>query len=359
MAKDFIIFLHGVNTRDWKEYPTYADPLIELLRTEQQKTHLDLEMIPLYWGDVFDDLERELLQQWEQSPSWYKLGFQNIREKQLLQFTGDGALYISRRAGIRVVEKLRTQLLAAFGAGPYDQDDCFHLVTHSMGTVILFDILFSRRWEPTYAGGYRGVEEIRKLVYGLEPNPKKGVRLSSIHTMGSPISLFTLMLSTGKAALPPHDIPEQEHIPATHDILPGLARLLDHLPQGYLPWYNYIHPEDPVASPLETVLPSIVENNHQSRPSEQTALRVHDIPLPSRVSPILKAIADLRYRGTGRINRIYTSCSDLLQTGETVFLGRSAHGSYWHNPLVAHKVIDTIQHVHEQPPKASSQVALT
>lgn len=359
MGKDFIIFLHGVNTRDWKEYPTYADPLIELLKREQQKTHLDLEMLPLYWGDVYDNLELELREQWKQSSSWDTLGFQNIRAKQLLQFTGDGALYTSRRAGILVVEKLHAQLLKTFGPGPYDPDDCFHLVTHSMGTVILFDILFSTRWEPRYAGGYRGVEEIRELVYGLEPNPENGVRLSSIHTMGSPISLFTLMLSTGKTALAPHDMPEQEHIPSTHDILPGLARLLDHLPQGHIPWYNYIHPEDPVASPLERVLPSILENNHQSKPSVQTSLQVHDIPLPSPVSPILKAIADLRYRGTGRINRIYTYCSDLLQTGETVFLGRSAHGKYWHSPLVAHNIIDTIQRVHEQPQKAGRQVALT
>lgn len=138
---DYIVFIHGVNNRDTREHPHYADSLFHLL---QQKVgeEISLQSIPLYWGDTNLFEEQKLLEIYQQSPYWSHLSFRDFREKQLLQFTGDAALYISRNAGTVVVDALREQLVRGL-EGCHPETDRVHLVTHSMGTVILFDLLFS------------------------------------------------------------------------------------------------------------------------------------------------------------------------------------------------------------------------
>jgi len=70
-----------------------------------------------------------------------------------MQFIGDATLYINRHVDAKVVEELARQIEANLPSQP-QPDDRLHVVAHSWGTVILFDILFAGRWDlPTVPGG--------------------------------------------------------------------------------------------------------------------------------------------------------------------------------------------------------------
>ncbi len=317
MPTDYVLFNHGVNTREERPQPTYADPLFELIqRYYHQAPARTLKKIALYWGNVNEEEEQKLLQTYQSSSIWEQLWFIQFRQKQLMQFVGDGALYISRYCGSKVADALKEQGIA--GLQGYDpEEDRLHIVTHSMGTVILFDILFSARWDPDYAPGHASVEVIRSGLFGVSPNSTQGIRLGSISTMGSPIGFFSL-LDVNRSMEDAKDA--RGNIIGTHDITPRLEKFLQSLHQELgrkLPWYNFAHPGDPIAYPLEKLLPQLVDANNQY-------LDVHDI----LTHPV--------------------SLTDFLSEpfSQTIFAllhGGEAHNSYWQNDLVAQKIAQAIE----------------
>lgn len=141
MATDYILFVHGVNTREVREQPEYAAQLFDRIQKSVSGHKRDVKKVALYWGDVNINAETQLLTTLKSSPLWEQIWFREFREKQLLQFAGDAALYISRHIGSKVVNKLKTQALDALKN--HQPDARLHLVTHSWGTVILFDVLFA------------------------------------------------------------------------------------------------------------------------------------------------------------------------------------------------------------------------
>lgn len=276
MATDYILFIHGVNTRDRRENPQYADQLFQRLKDNASNHNRNLKKIALYWGDVNKDAEDYLLKQLRASSLWKDMWFKTFREQQLLQFAGDAALYISRQVGCQVVQELKKQTLHGLdGSKNAQSDDRLHLVTHSWGTVILFDLLFAGRWDDPKVPGYDDVMAIRDQIYGLsgkDPNPYQGVQIESIHTMGSPVAIFSLM----------NLIPSSPNLPSTHDITPKLQTLLETLHTRRngkkLPWRNYIHPGDPVAYPLEEVITNIVDS--QNKYLDLKDYSTHKLELP-------------------------------------------------------------------------------
>ncbi len=329
---DYILFIHGVNTRKRREVPEYAQRLCDLIETYSRNSRepLTLKMVPLYWGDVTKDLEDNLVEIYRRSKHWPELSFRDIREKQLLQFTGDAALYISRYIGTRVVDALLNQAKEpqrGIGPGPYNHDR-LHLVTHSWGTVIFFDILFSGRWDTKELSSYQGVKQIRNAIFGLDPSPKSGLRLCSIHTMGSPISIFSLIISTGA---PLHSAAftnnhAQPDVPNTHDITPSLLKWLKRLPYQ-IPWYNYLHPEDLIAYPLEKLIPQLLENPDFA---VEEKLKIEDRVIASPTG-FLNAVAALGIPG------------DVIQKIQIVTHAQGAHESYWTSPMVANNIVRAIQ----------------
>jgi len=322
MPTDYLLFNHGVSTREARPEPTYADPLFELIQRFYNIPGRTLKKIALYWGDVNKPQEAELLQTYQQSSIWPQLWFRDFREKQLLQFAGDAALYISRAVGAKVADTLKEQ--AVQGLQGYDaKEDRLHIVTHSMGTVILFDILFSARWDPDYIPGHASVEVIRDGLFGISPDPTQGIRLGSISTMGSPIGFFSLLDVTRT----PNELQDaQGHILSTHDITPRLEQFLGALHQELgtkLPWYNFVHPGDPIAYPLEKLLPKLVDG-------EEKYIDIQDI----LTHP--------------------TSLTDFLtepfsQTLVALLHGGEAHNSYWQNELVAQKITEAIEKAVSSP----------
>ena len=311
MATDYILFIHGVNTRDRREQPQYADQLFfQRLKERAANDNRKLEKIALYWGDVNKEAEENLLQQFKKSPLWEHIWFKAFREQQLLQFAGDAALYIGREVGYKVVEALKEQTIN--GLKNYQPDDRLHLVTHSWGTVILFDILFAGHWDDPKALGHDDVMEIRDCIYGLsgkDSNPYQGIQIDSIHTMGSPVAIFSLIdIIPGK---------DGSDSPSTHDITPQIQKLLESLQAKRkgkkLPWNNYIHPGDPIAYPLKELMSNLVDDQIK-----------------------YLAFQDLMTHKPGLLE----SLSD--QSVLALLHGGDAHGSYWNSENVVQEISNVL-----------------
>ncbi len=316
MSKDYVLFLHGVNVRESQENEekqiyTYADKLFKLIVevVQQKSSHRNCIKVPLYWGNVNRAALTELLSSLKGSSKWSQVWFQDFRKSQLLQFVGDAGLYISRLIGSMAADQLKEQIFK--GLKDYKLgEDRLHLVTHSWGTVILFDILFASRWDDPKISGYQSVKSIRDRLYGIGEDPGQGIRLASIQTMGSPIALFSLITISGK----------NENHESTHDLSPGLENLLKNLAQGdnRLPWLNFIHPGDPIAWPLEKVINKLIVGS-------ENYVQVEDVL--TRGSGFWEFIAQL---------------PPVRQTFLALANGGSAHGSYWQNQDVAQQIATNI-----------------
>jgi len=315
MNTDYILFLHGVSTRDEGFQPSYADQLISLINKRLDHSR-NIKPIVIYWGNVGAEADRKLLETIQKSPDCEKLWFQNFRFKPLLRFVGDGALYISRHKGAAVVKTIINQALQ--GLSNYDsQTDSLHLITHSWGTIILFDVLFAARWDEDGMPGHESVCQLRDSIFGVEPNPDQGIHLASVHTMGSPIALFDLMDVDQTTDEKTNSEGAKIN---THDITPRLEKLLDSLHRRLgkqLPWRNFIHPGDPIAYPLVPLIPQLVDGRSEY-------IQIQDIVTHE------------------------TTLGDLLtnivsQTTFALLHGGEAHGSYWQSEEVAQKIVEVIQ----------------
>jgi len=305
MPTDYILFVHGVNTRNKDSFIADASNLFQKIQKATPNPSRNLKPVFFFWGDLNLQAQDELRQGLTQSDTWNDLSFQNFRTDQILPFVGDAALYLSRHVGCLVVKRLQEFARAQFQ--DVQPGDRLHLVTHSWGTVILFDILFARRWEveSLEAPIREGVQNIRNGLFGLPPIPENGIPLSSIHTMGSPLALFSLInLST---------IVDGE---SSHDLASRLKELLANLYQQRdipLPWYNYLHHNDPIAYPLEGILPEVLDDDMK-----------------------YVAIADLMTQKGSAFMSLFN------QSFLSIVKGGSAHGSYWQSDVVAQGIARTL-----------------
>lgn len=322
MATDYILFIHGVNTRNHREEPTYANQLIRLINGLMGDSY-NLKPIPLYWGDVNIESEQDLMYKVAHADGcWDQLWFQNTRQKTILHFMGDAALYISRSVGSKIVEALNIQIQD--GLESASKGDRLHLVTHSWGTFILFDILFAARWNDTTIPGHESAMAIRRCFDGLEPNPEEGIRLASIHTMASPIAIFSLLdivKGENQALGLPELTENQAEQRASHDITPKLKQLVANLTHkedsNKLPWRNYLHPADPIAWPLDPLIYSLVDGLKQ------------DIEIKDVIS---------------KLTFLESLMQPLSQTPLPMLLyGGQAHDSYLSSLQVAQEIVLTIQ----------------
>ena len=328
MATDYLLFIHGVNTRKDDTQPSYADELFKLIKQHMQPSARTLVPLIVYWGEVSDQQETALLQAYKASSIWDKLWFRQFRETQMVRFAGDASLYLSRSVGGKVADIVAKEIATVKNASA---DDRLHLVTHSLGTVILFDLLFSARWDQTGIDGYDSVMAIRDAVYGVKgtsSNPKRGIRLGSIFTMGSPLGIFSLMDVNQQAEDAKN---AQGEVISTHDITPRLEQLLDNLHQelkgNKLPWRNFAHPGDPIACPLEVLIPNMVDGR-------KAYLDIHDVLIPATVTEIIaepfqEALLDL-------------VAEPFNQTALTLVNGGSAHLSYLQSKRVAEIIAQVI-----------------
>lgn len=326
MPTDYVLFNHGVSTRNTQPHSTYADSLFDLIQSNYHPSpERTLKKIVLYWGDISAAEEQQLLTTYRASPYWNKMWFRSIRETIILQSLGDIALYLSRYIGSKVAERLEQQTLAGLeGFDP--KEDRLHLVSHSLGTTILFDILFSARWDSPGSPGHGSVETLRNLLFGLGPTPKTGIMLGSITTMGSPLGIFSLIDVDQSTE---NRTNSSGNLLSTHDITPRLEKLLMNLRNELgtkLPWYNFMHPGDPIVTPLALLLPELVDREHQY-------INVEDILLPP-----MGLIEEL-------INLIG-------QSPLSIVIGLQTHNEYFERNDVAQRIAQAVE-------KASQHLAVT
>lgn len=299
MATDYVLFVHGVKNRDPQAFERTAQDLLDGIRKSTNSSRV-LKPIFFFWGDLNVGPQEALKRGLQDSPQWGNMWFQDFRTAEIMEFVGDAALYLSRHIGAKVVTRFQETALAPLQSA--DPDDRLHLVTHSMGTVVLFDILFARRWEDQSLDNDVNTRNIRQIVgqirdslFGMGANPGQGLPIASIHTLGSPIALFTLLSVTGESS---------------HDLSPRLKEFLQRLFNSRrnqdLPWYNFIHPGDPIAYPLVGVIRMLLKDSQQY-------VHVQDV---------------LTQRGNLWNQTFKRNLLPLL-------FGGDAHGSYWKSELVA------------------------
>jgi hypothetical protein len=153
------------------------------------------------------------------------LRYREFREGFLSEFVGDMFTYLNEQRGFEIRNLIAQQLRQFLQEN--SQETELHIITHSLGSVILWDVLFSERFkadDPAFL--------IRSLIHNLsdEHQPSQ-VYLKSITTMGSPILFFNTMLRVD----------------------PKKVKEFCQKNQNYsLKWVNIIHPSDIIAYPLKS-----------------------------------------------------------------------------------------------------------
>jgi hypothetical protein len=312
MPTDYVVFIHGVNNRVETDFHNQAQKVFEQIEANiTPHPTRNLKPVMLFWGNIAQEsttaVSRQLV---EDSPAWQKIWFQDLRLKQVLPFVGDAALYLSRTVSISILQEIVAQAREQIGTNiDKNNGDRLHLVTHSWGTVILFDILFATRWEEASlpAEIRQSVEGLRSYFFGVANKAgdiqsiEVGLPIASLHTMGSPIALFNLINSNGGQSF---------------NLTPNLQKFLESSAKfnGYsLPWRNFLHPGDPIAYPLQGTMKA-------SLGDASSSVEIADIVTKAKMM------------------------SQLLNAFSVGLLaGGAAHSSYWSNPDVAKDIAATIQ----------------
>ncbi|MBD2001376.1 hypothetical protein H6G00_33085 [Leptolyngbya sp. FACHB-541] len=238
-----VFFIHGVATRDVK----YADPLKRSIQESCAQLGKALpHFYSCFWGNALNDVSRmwnlihQDLQNYKkkhpQSDIQDIFRYQTFREGFLSEFVGDMFTYLNPKRGVEIRKAIAQQLLAFIKDHPEETE--LHIVSHSLGTVILWDILFSEKFHPKDPAFY-----IRSVINGLEGDRSaRKLQLKSITTMGSPILFFNTMLG-----ISPERVKE---FTLTYK-------------NDSLRWLNVIHSSDVIAYPLGAGL-AIDETYHLS-----------------------------------------------------------------------------------------------
>lgn len=269
-----VLAIHGLSIRS----SNFADPLFRRLqhRLDTTAPGLNVQFLPIYWGDIAEEELKSLRSNVTSSKTWNTLWYRPLRERLLLPFLGDLANYTSRHAGLRVIRSICEVFSSHLSK--IETDMPIYLVTHSLGTVILFDLLFAERWNDNE---FTEVRDLRRALCGVKPHKKEGARVAGIYTMGSPLAFFSLL-------------------EGSHNVQKKMTDMLNRLPS--LEWHNFIHPGDPFVCPFGTLLDGIKLREH--------VIEANTIPFVSELIGLL--------------------------------LLKDAHTSYWTNGQVAKTIAESI-----------------
>ncbi|MGL5881358.1 MAG: hypothetical protein ACRC2V_26805 [Xenococcaceae cyanobacterium] len=214
----------------------YADPLKAAIKSEFKNLNLDFpNFYSSFWGNALSDvdrmwscIDRDLEKVKEENPEIDLLDcfrYRQFREGFLSEFIGDMFTYLNQKRGFEIRKSIAQQLTQFLQENPQDSE--LHIITHSLGSVIFWDIFFSERFtENDPAFDLRA--KIKNL--GIE-HQEKQVFLKSITTMGSPILFFNTMLGVN----------------------PNRVKEFAQRNQNYgLKWLNIIDSSDIISYPLKS-----------------------------------------------------------------------------------------------------------
>lgn len=301
-----ILLLHGVSVSDAE----YGEPLADQIREYLGKQGSSLPYIYKgFWGDflgehtkLWTSIEQELNQQKTKDTSFDDLErfkYKAERKGAFSRFIGDTFSYLNPQIGRQIRKKLSERLQEVLALHPEAKE--LYFVAHSLGTAILWDILFSKSLpadDPAW--------DIRLLLTNQ-------IALQGVATMGSPIPFVNMTLGI-----------------QTDDVE---SRLQDYVEfQGeHLKWLNFVHPSDLIAYPLYPVLGSVKLNLLQLKDiylmGESTDSGIEGLA-QSKVSQFL-----------GGMNPELRDMLDALAAIAGTSLG---HSSYFQNIQVAQELADML-----------------
>lgn len=304
-----IFFIHGVATRDVK----YADGLKELLRKEFTRRGQRLPHFHSgFWGNVLSDLGQmwnsidEGFQQHGIQDTESLFRYQKFRKGFLSDFVGDAFTYLNPERGTKI-RGLILQQLQDF-TSRYPQEEQLHIIAHSLGAVVLWDILFSNRFssnDPAF--------EIRGMLRGnSDLDGSSQVCLKSITTMGSPIPLFNLMF----------DVSSKKSMPLVNQDIYSLK------------WINVVHSSDIIAYPIKSSLE--VDSSWD--------LSVHDEFIQKDSNAAERAVRKFVESPAASIFTRSQAYIDAISHAPMVAGAGDAHRSYWNcnktTVLIADNILD-------------------
>lgn len=194
--------MHGASVRQ----VTYADVLRDRLIAEFSDRGLSTpEFYSSFWGDALGDTHQlwDWVQQDLEAFHWENpqielddvFHYRQRRQQLITGFFHDIFNYLNSQQGREVRRMIARQLLNFLAEVPLEEE--LHIVAHSLGCVILWDILFSETISPNDPAIY-----IRSVIKGLSsPSSGRKVKLRSLTTMGSPLLFFNRLLGIGSEQL--------------------------------------------------------------------------------------------------------------------------------------------------------------
>jgi hypothetical protein len=227
-------FMHGASVRQ----PGYADLMRSRLVEEFANRGLSTpEFYSCFWGDALGSITQ--LWNWvQQDLETFKWDHPEVdlddifhyhqrREQLISGFFNDIFNYLNPKQGREVRRLIARQFLTFLADSPLEED--LHIVAHSLGSVILWDILFSDTFAPSDPAFY-----IRDVIKGLSgPGSGRKVKLRTITTLGSPLLFFNRVLDI--------DVQTLKQFASRYITTP-------------LRWLNVIHASDVFAYPIRASL---------------------------------------------------------------------------------------------------------
>lgn len=230
-----VFFIHGVNTQSHK----YADVLIKNIK---KNVETSANFYSSFWGNLFNDKKHQFVGCIEkdfsracESHKEYKDYYYDIyrykkrRNELINNFLGDFLIYQNPERG-RAIRKVISEQLSQFLENHSEQSQ-IHFIAHSLGSFILWDLLFSRtlpKDDPAFA--FR-----EKLTY---------INLESITTLGSPLLFLKQMFDIDFSMV--NDTFEKYY-------------KKDSAVSKKLRWVNIIHSSDLMAYPLKAAIENEID----------------------------------------------------------------------------------------------------
>lgn len=187
-----IFFIHGVSTKN----SNYANALIKNIKNISYETNTKTaqHFCSSYWGDLFnhkknkliDYIDKDYFKASQQHPE-HKSNFNyndfyryRLRRKELISnFLGDFLIYQNPKRGEAIRKRILEQFYQFLQDNPKETQ--IHFIAHSLGSLILWDILFS-----DVTSNNDSVSIFRNTLSQLN--------LVSITTLGSPLLFIKEML---------------------------------------------------------------------------------------------------------------------------------------------------------------------
>lgn len=311
-----VFFIHGVATQNAK----YARSLESLIKEEFKKTGQSAPLCSSsFWGHFLKDvgkmwnwIEQDLQEFQKENPLadlQDLFRYQKFRKDFLFEFFGDAFTYLNSERGSKIRELIAHQLEDFIQQNPEESE--LHIISHSLGTVILWDILFSDKFHPDDAAF-----KIRAMIEGLGTSHEgRKVYLSSITTMGSPILLFNMMLGIN---------PEE------------VKSLTDTYPQDKpLRWINILHSSDIIAYPLRSSLDIDLFDN----------FLFEDKYIPGDANKIeknLRSFANSKHKVVEAIGLVNPLINEAIALAPMMAGAGDGHIQYWNCPETASLIASNI-----------------